>query len=71
VYIAEQYSHRIRKLTVSTGIISTYVGNGNSFSTGDGGSHTSATVNNPTGVAVDSSGNCNYTPLFATHSWYQ
>ncbi len=56
MYIADQYNHRIRKVTVSTGIITTIAGNGDSSFTGDGGVATSAALNYPTGVALDSSG---------------
>ena len=57
VYIADQYNHRIRKMTVSTGIISTTAGSSTSGSySGDGGQATSATLNYPMGVALDSSG---------------
>ena len=56
VYIADRHSYRIRKLTVSTGIISTIAGTGSASYTGDNGAATSAALNNPQGVAVDSSG---------------
>jgi sugar lactone lactonase YvrE len=58
IYIADYADHRIRKVTVATGIISTVAGSGNTpgFS-GDGGLATSAQLNYPDGVAVDSVGN--------------
>jgi hypothetical protein len=58
--IADQSNHRIRSVSPA-GIISTLAGNGagtpaiGSFS-GDGGPATSASLNNPTAIAVDSSG---------------
>ena len=54
VYIADVFSHRIRK--VSTGIISTVAGTGTGNYSGDGGEATSATLYYPRGVAVDASG---------------
>ena len=57
VYIADQDNHCIRKVTVSTGIISTIVGTGAASYSGDGGQAITATMNNPTGVALDTSGN--------------
>ena len=56
VYIADYGNHRIRKVTVSTGIISTVAGTGAATYSGDGGPATSATLYNPTGVALDASG---------------
>ena len=56
MYIADTYNHRIRKVTVSTGIISTIAGTGTAAFSGDNGAATSATLNYPTGVAVDASG---------------
>ena len=56
VYIADEYNQRIRKVTVSTGIITTLAGTGASGLSGDGGAATSATLNYPRGVALDSSG---------------
>ena len=56
VYIADTYNHRIRKVTVSTGIITTIAGTGTASYSGDNGAATSATLNNPFGVAVDVSG---------------
>jgi len=50
-------NHRIRKVTVSTGIITTIAGSSTSGSySGDNGQATSAALNGPTGVAVDSAG---------------
>ena len=58
VYICDEYNGRVRKVTISTGIISTIAGVGTSTtSLGDGGAATSARLYNPTGVALDSSGN--------------
>ena len=56
VYIADFYNHRIRKVTISTGIITTIAGTGASSYSGDGGAATSATLYNPYGVALDASG---------------
>ena len=56
VYIADRYNDRIRKVTVSTDIISTIAGTGTSSYSGDNGAATSAAFNDPTGVAVDASG---------------
>ena len=55
MYIADD-GNRIRKVTVSTGIITTIAGNGSSGYSGDNGPATSAGLNNPQGVALDSAG---------------
>ncbi len=58
IYIAELDNHVIREDDAATGIISTVVGTlGTSGATGDGGPATSANLNNPYDVAVDSLGN--------------
>ena len=57
VYIADYGNNRIRKVTVSTGIITTIAGSSTSGSySGDNGAATSATLYYPAGVAVDASG---------------
>jgi hypothetical protein len=56
VYIADTNNNRIRKVTISTGIITTLVGTGTNSYSGDNGPATSATLKNPYGVAVDSAG---------------
>ena len=56
MYIADGENHRIRKVTVSTGIITTIAGTGDYSYSGDGGAATSATLYSPTGVALDASG---------------
>ena len=56
VYIGDTVNSRIRKVTVSTGIISTIAGTGSTTFSGDNGVATSATLYLPRGVAVDASG---------------
>ena len=56
MYIADWNNNRIRKVTVSTGIISTIAGTGTSSYSGDNGAATSAALYGPHGVAVDASG---------------
>ncbi len=57
IYIADCYNQRIRKVTVSTGIITTIAGSSTSGSySGDNGQATSAGLNYPRDVALDSSG---------------
>ncbi|MBB1287184.1 T9SS type A sorting domain-containing protein [Flavisolibacter sp. BT320] len=54
--IADLNNHRIRKVTVATGIITTIAGNGTIRFSGDGGAATRATLASPTDVAVDGNG---------------
>jgi trimeric autotransporter adhesin len=56
VYIADTDNYRIRKVTASTGKISTIAGNGISGFSGDGGPGTSAEISYVSGIASDSSG---------------
>ena len=57
VYIADSSNHRVRKVTVSTGIITTIAGSSTSGSySGDNGPATSAALYYPTDVALDSAG---------------
>jgi hypothetical protein len=58
VYIADTFNNRVRKVTISTGLISSVAGIGGttgSFS-GDNGPATSANLNFPYDIALDSSG---------------
>jgi uncharacterized protein (TIGR03437 family) len=56
LFIVDRNNNRIRKVD-SSGTISTFAGNGNMDSSGDGGAATSAALFLPTAIAVDSSGN--------------
>jgi sugar lactone lactonase YvrE len=56
LYIAQPNVGRVRKVTLSTGIITTVAGTGDAGSSGDGGPATQAEVN-PMGLAFDSAGN--------------
>lgn len=56
IYISDQLNHRIRKVSTS-GTITTIAGQDLQGSTGDDGPATSASLNAPSGIAVDSSGN--------------
>ncbi len=57
LFIADSSNHRIRRVDAATGIISTVAGNGSFGFAGDGGPATSATLNQPDGVALDAAGN--------------
>jgi len=57
LYISDWFNNRIRKVTVSTGVITTIVGTGSASSTGDGSAATAATINGPCYSRLDSAGN--------------
>ena len=57
LYISDWCNNRIRKVDVSTGVITTVVGTGTGSSTGDGGAATSATIYGPVYTRLDSAGN--------------
>ena len=63
-------NHRIRKVTVSTDIISTVAGNGTAGYSGENCTATSAELNSPHGVVLDTSGKtvcCFYSSLYSLH----
>ena len=69
IYVSDAYYNVIRMITKSTGIITTVAGTGQStsydgYNTGDGGLATSATLNDPGGIALDTSGN-----IYVADSW--
>jgi hypothetical protein len=57
IYIADDFNHRVRKINVVTGSITTIAGTGLQGFAGDGGLATAAQLSNPDGVAVDNAGN--------------
>jgi hypothetical protein len=56
VYVNEFTSSRVRKITASTGIITTYAGSASAGFSGDGSVATSAALSGPNGLAIDTSG---------------
>ena len=60
IYIADTGSCRIRKLTISTGIINTIIGTGVCGHSGDNGYATSATINYPRGFSLVRGGSTSY-----------
>ena len=56
LYIADRGNHRIRKVDAVSGTITTVAGNGTWGFRGDNGPASSAWLNTPTGVALDSAG---------------
>jgi sugar lactone lactonase YvrE len=56
LFIADFYNNRVRRVDASSGIITTFAGNGKNSLSGDGGPATSAGIT-PVGVAIDASGN--------------
>ena len=57
LYVGDFDNNRVRKISFSSGVITTVAGNGTFGSTGDGGAATAATLSNPSGVAIDGIGN--------------
>ncbi|HEY3839663.1 MAG TPA: putative Ig domain-containing protein, partial [Bryobacteraceae bacterium] len=53
LYIADAGNHAIRKITAATGVITTIAGTGFPGNSGDGQTATTAQLNGPQGVAVD------------------
>ncbi len=56
VYVADTYNNRIRKVTVSTDVISTIAGTGTAAYIGNNVAATSAALYYPFGITLDSSG---------------
>ncbi len=65
-YITDAGNNRIRKVSVSTAIITTYAGTGTAGYSGDGGQATAATIAHPCGINLDSSGNI----YFGDYAWF-
>ena len=57
LYISDGFLNRIRRVDVSTGVITNYAGTGTAGYSGDGGPATSATLSYPYGIAFDSQDN--------------
>ena len=57
IYVNDQGNFRVRKISGTSGVITTVAGSGSSVSSGDGGPAISAGLNLPTRCAVDSRGN--------------
>ncbi len=60
VFFSDLENHRVRKITVSTGIITTYAGTGSTTYNGDGGAASSAAIYHNHGVCIDSAGGILY-----------
>jgi len=54
LYIAEGAGHRVRRVDLATGVITTFAGTGVAGFSGDSGPATAAQLNTPQGVAIDS-----------------
>ena len=64
VYIADTGNNRIRKVTVSTGIITTVAGTGSTSFSGNNGPTTAASLYYPEALTLDISGN---SPLYLVY----
>lgn len=57
LYIADTHNHRIRKVDLQTGIVTTIAGSATTGATGDNGLASSATMDRPVALALDSKNN--------------
>lgn len=57
VYVADEGNHKVRKVDVSAGEVTTVAGTGISGFSGDNGLATAANLDSPSGVALDAAGN--------------
>ncbi len=57
LYVVDESDQCVRKINLTTGIISTAVGNGNWGFSGDNGPATAAKFNNPIAIAIDTLNN--------------
>ncbi len=57
LYITDGQNYRVRKVNVTTGIISTVVGNSTMGFSGDGGPASAATISSPSSICFDNLGN--------------
>jgi sugar lactone lactonase YvrE len=57
LFIGDLLNHRVRKVEVGTGLITSVAGNGQAGSSGDGGLATEAQLNGCVALALDSAGN--------------
>ena len=56
LYISDRSNNRIRRVDLSTGMITTVAGNGSNGYSGDDGPATSASIGGPGGITLDASG---------------
>lgn len=64
VFLADTGNSRIRRIDGTSGVVSTFAGNGTFGYTGDGGAASAAEIERPGSIAIDSSGNL-YVPDYA------
>ncbi|HEY1212349.1 MAG TPA: Ig-like domain repeat protein [Bryobacteraceae bacterium] len=57
IFFADSNNNRVREIEAASGTIQTVAGNGEQGYSGDGGAATSASLDTPQGISVDSSGN--------------
>ena len=57
LFFSDTFNHRIRRVDVRTGVITTIAGNGEAGYAGDSGPAVRASLNEPYGIAIDRSGN--------------